>query len=69
MAVRYAEVVRGVNRPLLVELTSNLADTSGVVVPIPVWAMVFMADRRKMRINIFFIMMYLLRRFRLVLCL
>jgi hypothetical protein len=31
-------VILGTNNPLEVELMSNLAETSGVVVPIPVWA-------------------------------
>ena len=32
------KVTRGGKKPLLVELTSNFADGSGVVVPIPVCA-------------------------------
>jgi hypothetical protein len=32
------KVTRGGNNPLLVALTSNFAEASGVVVPIPVWA-------------------------------
>ena len=38
MAVFCEAVILGANNPFEVELISNFADASGVVVPIPVWA-------------------------------
>ena len=38
LSVTLVSDTRGGRNPLLVELTSNFADASGVVVPIPVWA-------------------------------
>ena len=36
LSVMLVSVTRGGRNPLLVDVTSNLADASGVVVPIPV---------------------------------
>ena len=38
MALRWAAVIRGGNKPLVVLLISNSAEASGEVVPIPTWA-------------------------------
>jgi hypothetical protein len=37
-SVTLVKVTRGGKNPLLFEYTSNFAEASGVVVPIPVWA-------------------------------
>jgi hypothetical protein len=39
--------MRGVSRPLEVELNSSTDDAAGVVVPIPTWAMDVADDSRK----------------------
>jgi hypothetical protein len=38
MAIRWACVIRGGNKPLVVLVTSNSAEALGVVVPMPTWA-------------------------------
>jgi hypothetical protein len=48
------KVTRGGRKPLLVEVTSNFAEASGVVVPMPVWANK-PVDKNKKRINLFII--------------
>jgi hypothetical protein len=38
MASRCASVIRGGKKPLVVLVTSNAAEATGVVVPMPTWA-------------------------------
>lgn len=38
MAFRYANVIRGTNKPFVVEVISSSAEAFGVVVPIPICA-------------------------------
>jgi hypothetical protein len=50
MALRCVVVKRGGNKPLVVLLTSNSAEASGEVVPIPTWA--FTPPHKALIINV-----------------
>jgi hypothetical protein len=50
MALRCVVVKRGGNKPLVVLLTSNSAEASGEVVPIPTWA--FTPPHKALTINV-----------------
>jgi hypothetical protein len=46
----------GMSIPLLVDLTSNFAEASGVEVPIPTWALVIIVKNNKNTIKTCFMM-------------
>ncbi len=48
MALRYAEVILGINAPAVVELISKIDEASGVVVPMPTCAKEKTENRQKM---------------------
>jgi hypothetical protein len=49
-SVVLVKVTRGGKNPLFEEETSNFADASGVVVPMPVWANKLVENNKKRRI-------------------
>ncbi len=56
IASRCAAVIRGGKNPLVALLTSNCAETFGVVVPIPVWEKVVAVNNKVAKIvNSYFI--------------
>ncbi|MEI9911025.1 MAG: hypothetical protein WDO71_15925 [Bacteroidota bacterium] len=47
MPVRWAAVMRGINKPLVVDVISNWAEGSGVVIPMATWAWVLTVASNK----------------------
>jgi hypothetical protein len=58
-SVTLVKVTRGGKKPLFVELTSNFADVCGVLVPIPVWALVITTNKAQKRSVYVFIVLKL----------
>ena len=67
IALRCARVIRGINTPLFVAVTSSMAEAWGFLVPIPTWAITkrFSISNAE-RMNVFLILKYYKMNFRVV---